>query len=146
MHINQQVTMFYEQIYRLMLEMVLELLNFLTLRLDYSNNGQTHCRKCGALPCPWKHIRLYADDTCISFKHKNIENVNEKLDEDFNSLGDWFLDNKLSIYFGDDKTKTILFSPSKNEAPLIVERNNFVEFLGCFLDNTLSGKDKAEKV
>ncbi len=110
------------------------------------------------LPQSVKHcnIRLYADDTCISFKHKNIANINEKLNEDFNSLCDWFLDNKLSIHFGEDKTKTILFSPknlSKNAAPLIVKRNdvilkqhNFVEYLGCLLDNTLSGKDMAEKV
>ena len=33
------------------------------------------------------------------------------LNQDFNSLCDWFLDNKLSIHFGEDKTKTILFSP-----------------------------------
>ena len=70
-------------------------------------------------------IRLYANDTCISFKHKNIANINEKLNEDFNSLCDWFLDNKLSIHFGEDKTKTILFSPknlSKNAGPLIVKK------------------------
>ena len=54
------------------------------------------------------------------------------------------------------KKKSVLFSPknlSKNAAPLIVKRNdiilkqhNFVEYLGCLLDNTLSGKDMAEKV
>ncbi len=87
----------------------------------------------------------------ISFKHKNIANINEKLNEDFNSLCDWFLDNKLSIHFGEDKTKKILFSHknlSKNAAPLIVKRNdvilkqhNFVEYLGCLLDNTI-WKDK----
>ena len=51
-----------------------------------------------------------------------------------------------------DKTKTMLFSP-KNAAPLIFKRNyiilkqhNFAEYLGCLLDNTLSGKDTAEKV
>ena len=31
--------------------------------------------------------------------------INEKLNQDFNSLCDWFLDNKLSIHFGEDKTK-----------------------------------------
>ena len=101
-------------------------------------------------------IRLYADDTCISFKHKNVATINDKLNNDFNSLCDWFLDNKLSIHFGEDKTKTILFSPknlSKNAAPLIIKRkeivlkqHTFVEYLGCLLDNTLSGKDMAEKV
>ena len=110
------------------------------------------------LPQSVKHsdIRLYADDTCISFKHKDINIINEKLNQDFNSLCDWFLDNKLSIHFGEDKTKTILFSPknlSKRAAPIIVKRNDItlkqhscVEYLGCLLDNTLTGKDMAEKV
>ena len=34
-----------------------------------------------------------ADDTCISFKHKNIKIIEEKLNSDFNNLCDWFLDN-----------------------------------------------------
>ena len=101
-------------------------------------------------------IRLYADDTCISFKNKHVNIINEKLYQDFNTLCDWFLDNKLSIHFGEEKTKTILFSPknlSKSAEPLIVKRNDVtlkqyssVEYLGCLLDNTLSGEDMAVKV
>ena len=49
-------------------------------------------------------VRLYADDTCISFKHKNVKAIEEKLNQDFNSLCDWFLDYKLSIHFGEEKT------------------------------------------
>ena len=101
-------------------------------------------------------IRLYADDTCISFMHKNINLINEKLNQDFNSLCDWFLDNKLSIHFGEDKTKTILFSPKnlkKRAEPLLVKRKDVtlkqfssVEYLGCLLDSVLSGEDMALKV
>ena len=104
----------------------------------------------------YSDIRLYADDTCISFKHRNINLINDKLNQDFNSLCDWFLDNKLSIHFGEDKTKTILFSPknlSKGAEPLIVKRNDVtlkqfssVEYLGCLLDSTLSGEEMAVKV
>ena len=104
----------------------------------------------------YSDIRLYADDTCISFKHRNVKLINEKLNQDFNSLCDWFLDNKLSIHFGEDKTKTILFSPknlSKGAEPLIIKRNDVtlkqfssVEYLGCLLDSTLSGEDMAVKV
>ena len=32
-----------------------------------------------------------------------------QLNNDFNSLCDWFIDNKLSIHFGEDKTKSIIF-------------------------------------
>ena len=39
--------------------------------------------------------------------------IEDKLNNDFNTLCDWFVDNKLSIHFGEDKTKSILFSPKK---------------------------------
>jgi hypothetical protein len=101
-------------------------------------------------------VRLYADDTCISFKHKNIKTIEGKLNKDFNTLCDWFLDNKLSIHFGEDKTKTILFSPknlSKNAENIIIKRHDvtlkqfsMVEYLGCLLDSTLSGEEMALKV
>ena len=84
-------------------------------------------------------IRLYADDTCLSFKHKDIN--------DFNILCDWFVDNKLSIHFGEDKTKCILFSPknlSKSAEGLNIKRHDIilkqystVEYFGCLLDSTL---------
>ena len=50
---------------------------------------------------------LYADDTCIVFQHKS--KIEKQLIRDFPSLCDWFVDNKLSIHFGQDKTKSILF-------------------------------------
>ena len=73
-------------------------------------------------------IRLYADDTCISSKDKQVDSINDKLNQDFNTLCDWFLDDKLSIHFGEEKTKTILFSPknlSKSAEPLIVKMQRF---------------------
>ena len=101
-------------------------------------------------------IRLYADDTCISFKHKSIKTIEDTLNKDFNTLCDWFLDNKLSIHFGEDKTKTILFSPpkkSKSADNIVIQRNgvvlkqfSVVEYLGCFMDSTLSGEEMALKV
>ena len=101
-------------------------------------------------------IRLYADDTCISFKHINIKTIEDMLNKDFNALCDWFVDNKLSIHFGEDKTKTILFSPKnlrKSAENIIIKRNEValkqfstVEYLGCLLDSTLSGEEMALKV
>ena len=69
----------------------------------------------------------------------------------------WFLDNKLSIHFGKEKTKTILFSPkslSKSAKPLMIVKCNdvilkqypFIEYLGCLLNNTLSSENMAVKV
>ena len=101
-------------------------------------------------------VRLYADDTCISFTHKNISVIEAKLNTDFNNLCDWFVDNKLSIHFGEDKTKSILFSPKNkriNADPITIKRNDVtlkqfstVEYLGCLLDETLSGREMALKV
>ena len=101
-------------------------------------------------------IRLYADDTCISYKHKAIKTIEEKLNTDFNTLCDWFVDNKLSIHFGEDKTKSILFSPKnlrKRADEIVIKRHDVtlkqfsnVEYLGCLLDTTLSGEEMALKV
>ena len=35
--------------------------------------------------------------------------IEKHLKNDFSNLCEWFLDNKLSIHFGEDKTKSILF-------------------------------------
>ena len=59
---------------------------------------------------PVKCILLhYADDTCLVCQHKDINEIEKQLNKDFESICDWFVDNKLSIHFGDDKTKSIYF-------------------------------------
>ena len=59
-------------------------------------------------------LLLYADDSVLLFTHKNVDVINEQLNRDFNSVCEWFVDNMLSIHFGEDKTKSILFN-SKNK-------------------------------
>ena len=54
-------------------------------------------------------LLLYADDSCLVFGDNNINEIEKQLNKNFNSLCDWFVDNKLSIHFGEDKTKSILF-------------------------------------
>ena len=53
---------------------------------------------------------LYADDTCLVCQHKDINKIENQLNEDFSNICDWFVDNKLSIHFGEDKTKSIFFA------------------------------------
>ena len=55
-------------------------------------------------------LLLYADDSCLVFRDNNINEIEKQLNKNFNSLCDWFVDNKLSIHFGEDKTRSILFS------------------------------------
>ena len=50
-------------------------------------------------------LLLYADDTCLGFTDKNIKTIESNLNKNFNSLCDWFVENKLSIHFGEEKLK-----------------------------------------
>ena len=47
----------------------------------------------------------------LVFQHWDIKTIEEHLNKDFSTLVDLFVDNKLSVLFGEDKTKSILFSP-----------------------------------
>ena len=64
-------------------------------------------------------LLLYADDTYLIFQHSDINEIEIQLNKNFSSICDWFVDNKLSIHFGEDKTKSILFSSKrlKRQAP-----------------------------
>ena len=69
---------------------------------------------------------------------------------------DWFVDNKLSIHLGQDKTKSILFdtkhkirnAKSLNIVYNVIEikQNAKVKHLGCILDGSLSGESMALNV
>ena len=65
---------------------------------------------------------------------------------------EWFIDNRLTIDFGKDKTKCILFNKEKNlpEHNITCDGNrtkhlHIVNCLGCYLDATLSGESMAMK-
>ena len=59
------------------------------------------------------NLFLYADDTCLVFQSKNVKDIEKQLNEDFANICDWFVDNKLSIHFGEDKNKSILFASKR---------------------------------
>ena len=54
-------------------------------------------------------VLLYADNTCLIYTSKDTKTIEEQLNTDFSSLCGWFIDNKLSVHFGDEKTMFILF-------------------------------------
>ena len=96
---------------------------------------------------------LYADDTCVFYQHEDVKKIEDILNKEFSSLCQWFIDNKPSIHFEEDKTKFILFIKTR----LLKEINTFfvghsikqhetVEYLGCQLDFKLSGEAMASKV
>ena len=51
---------------------------------------------------------LYADDSCLVYQHKDVSKIEQNPNKNFSNICDWFVDNKLSIHFGEDKTKCIL--------------------------------------
>ena len=59
------------------------------------------------------NLLLYADHSCLMFKHKDVEEIEEILNNEFRNISDRFVDNKLSIQFGEDKTKSILFASQR---------------------------------
>ena len=75
---------------------------------------------------------------------------------DFTNIYDWFVDNRLSIHFGEDKTKSILFAskPKIKKVPKLkinykniqIKQHSKVTYLGCILDETMSGESKAIKL
>ena len=95
-------------------------------------------------------LLLYADDTCLIYMGKNIPKIEEQLNSDFTSLCEWFIDNKLSVHFGEEKTKSILFGTKpqlKDQRDLNlkygdieIKQHSRVTYLGCILDNILSGE------
>ena len=99
---------------------------------------------------------LYADDTCLLFQHKDLERIKEELTKNFSNICDWFMDNKLSIHFGEDKTKSVLFSTQNRKrkfgtldilyGDVKIKQNSKVTYLGCELDESLSGEAMALKV
>ena len=94
-----------------------------------------------------------ADDTCLTFQHENVKEIEDQLNLNFSRLCEWFIDNKLSIHLGEDKTKSILFGTKltiKRAEPLNIVYSNVeikqytkVTYLGCILDESLSGESMA---
>ena len=108
-------------------------------------NDMPHSVECG--------LFLYADDSCLVYQHKELSITEEHLNRDFVNICDWFVDNKLSINLGEDKTKSILFTTknkNKSVGNLNIKHNNInikhysrFTHLGCILDKTLSSESMA---
>ena len=58
-------------------------------------------------------LLLYADDTCLIFQHNDIKETEIQLKKKISLICHWIVDIKLSIHFGEDKTKSILFSSKR---------------------------------
>ena len=55
------------------------------------------------------NLFLYANDSSLTFQHKDVHAIQHQLNKDFTNLCEWFVGNKLSIHLGDKKIKCIIF-------------------------------------
>ena len=93
------------------------------------------------------HVTNDVQTTLISFyQHKVVTEIGNILNKEFLKMCKWFVDNKLSLNFGEDETECILFSREKSlpEVNIIYDNNRIkkfyiVEYLGCRLDANLGG-------
>ena len=102
------------------------------------------------------NLFLCADDSCLVFQEKDAIEIEKQLNEDFTNICEWFVDNRLSIHFGEDKTKSILFASKRKikRVPKLkikykniqIKQHSKVTYLGCILDETMSGESMALKV
>ena len=75
--------------------------------------------------------------------------TSDRLNTEFNNLCDWFVDNKLSIHFGEDKTKSILFTVKNcpkadnlniSRGSIKVAQHKETNYLGRLFDEKSSGE------
>ena len=94
--------------------------------------------------CFTQMIHVYFIAAKMSSSLKWILNYNFKYK--FTNLCQWFINNKLSIHFGEHKTKSILFKRrNKSNFSLnitqnenVIKQQSMVEYLGSLLDEDMS--------
>ena len=100
-------------------------------------------------------LLIYGDDSCLVFQHKHNTEIETHFNSDFSNLCKWFLYNKLSIHFGEDKTKSTLFGTKRKLRKvgklniiyqgIDIKQKSQVTYLGWILDETMSGEPMAYK-
>ena len=108
-------------------------------------NGKVQAVNYELLLCPY--------DTSFIFQRKGINIIENQLNRNFSNTCDWFKDKKLSIHFGEDKIKSILFAPLNkckklrklniSYGLLKIKQYSEVIYLGCILGESLSGESIA---
>ena len=104
-----------------------------------------HCQKLAPICIQMTLVFVYQHDDV-----KKVENV---LNKNFSSVCQWFMDNKLSIHFGEIKTNFILFLKTRgfreiniSFAGYSIKQHETVDYLGHQLNSKLSGEAMASNV
>ena len=84
------------------------------------------------------------------YQHRDVEEIEKQLNMNFGNTCDWFVDNNLSIHFGEDKTKSFFFARKRKiksarklnikYKDVKIKQHSQVTFLGCIFDENLFGE------
>ena len=86
-------------------------------------------------------LLLYADDSALLVSGKDVVNIESLLSEELSNVGNWLVDNKLSLHLG--KTESILFASKVKlgKSPMNVKckdtkinPKSVVKYLGAEID------------
>ena len=91
------------------------------------------------------NLSLYANDFSLAFQEKHVIEIEKELNEFFTNVCECeFVDNRLSIHFEKDKTKSIIFASKRkiktvpklniNYKSIQIKQHSKVTYLGCILD------------
>ena len=90
--------------------------------------------------------KLFADDTCLIFSAKTIEELQIVINREMRKIESWMSCNKLSINY--KKTKYMLLQRQPNQTPFTlyindnrIEQVNCFKYLGVRIDDKLTWKD-----
>ena len=96
-------------------------------------------------------LQMYADDTVITYKSKNLENLQIQMQNDLEILFEWFASNKLSLNL--KKTNFMVFSMSGtyNSIEIKVQNQTIYQvltskFLGLMIDYDLKWKTQISQI
>lgn len=91
------------------------------------------------------YLTLYADDTCLFYFGKTINDLINEAQTDLNTLNEWFLHNLLTI--NTSKTSYMIFHAKNKKIPpytplkvnnYIINQSNKEKYLGLMLDDKLT--------
>ena len=94
---------------------------------------------------------LFVDDTTLHKTHRNLTYLKWCLEDDLNTLSDWFAANKLTLNL--DKTVCMLFQKDNNKKEIMLTVRDMIipsrpetKFLGMWLDQSLTWHCHVQKL
>ena len=96
-------------------------------------------------------IRLFADDACLTLRHKNPDTLESLINQELNTVNNWMSINKLSVNY--TKTNYVIFTKNKSQKQYniymndkLLESVDEIRYLGVHIDKKLDWKIHINKI